>query len=70
MELGKELTNPNILRRVTNPNGLQLPVVRAIEAVGVYVARNTAAQSIPSTSGQQQSYKRGRCSYCPRSTEI
>jgi hypothetical protein len=61
---------PKILQRASNPNGLQLPVVRAIEAAGVYVACNTAAQSTPSTSGQQQSYKRGRCSYCPRSTEL
>jgi hypothetical protein len=51
LELGKEMPNPNILRRVSNPNGLQLPVVRAIEAAGMYVARNTAAQSTPSTSG-------------------
>jgi len=45
LELGKELTNPNILRRASNPNGLQLPVVRAVEAAGVYVARNIAAES-------------------------
>jgi hypothetical protein len=69
LELDKELTNPNILRSASNPNGLQLPVVRAIEAAGVYVARNTAAQSTPSTSGQQQSRKRGRCSYCSNSND-
>jgi len=69
LELGKELTNPNIPRRASNPNGLQLPVVRAIEAAGVYVALNTAAQSTPSTSGHQQSRKSGRCSYCPRSND-
>jgi hypothetical protein len=34
-ELGKELTNPNILRRASNPNGLQFLVVRAIEVAGV-----------------------------------
>ena len=69
LELGKELTNPNILRRASNPNGLQLPVVRATEAAGVYVVPNTAAQSTTSTSGHQQSRKRGRCSYCPRSND-
>ena len=69
LELGKEITNPNILQRASNPNGLQLPVVRAIEAVGVYGARYTAAQRSPSTSGQQQSRRRGRCSYCPRSND-
>jgi hypothetical protein len=67
LEFGKELTNPNILRRASNPNGFPFPVVRATEVAGVYVARNTAAQSTPSTSGQQQSRKRGRCSYCPKS---
>jgi hypothetical protein len=61
---------PNIVRRASNPNGLQLPVVRAIEAAGVYVACNIAAQSTPSTWGQQQSHKRGRFTYCPRSTEL
>jgi hypothetical protein len=48
-ELGKELTNPNILRRASNPNGLQLPVVRAIEPAGVYDACNPVAQSTPLT---------------------
>jgi hypothetical protein len=38
LELDKELTNPNILQRASNPNGLQLPAVRANEAAGVYVA--------------------------------
>jgi hypothetical protein len=69
LELGKEQTNPNILRMASNPNGLQLPVVNAIEAAGVYDARNPAAQSTPSRSGQQQSRKRGRCLYCPRSND-
>jgi hypothetical protein len=44
LELGKELTNP-ILRRAYNPNGLQFPVVRAIQAAGVCNARNPAAQA-------------------------
>jgi hypothetical protein len=69
LELSKELTNPNILQMASNPNGLQLPVVRAIEAAGVYDACNPAAQSTPSTSGQQQSCKRGRCLYCSRSND-
>jgi hypothetical protein len=57
--VGQGTNKPNILRRASNPNGLQLPVVRAIEVAGVYVACNTAAQSTPSTLGQQQSHKRG-----------
>jgi len=54
LELGKELTNPNILRRASNPNCLQLPVFRAIEAAGVYVARNTAAQSNIGAAAEQR----------------
>jgi hypothetical protein len=69
LELGKEMTNPNILRRASKPNGLQLAVFRAIEAQEVYFARNTAALSTPSISGQQQSRNWGRCSICPRSND-
>jgi len=54
LELGKELTNPNILRRASDPNDLQHPVFRAIEAAGVYVARNTAAQSNIGAAAEQR----------------
>ncbi|KAG8238843.1 hypothetical protein J437_LFUL018606 [Ladona fulva] len=67
--LGKELTQPNILRRARNTIGLQLPVLRAIGATGAFVVGKTAEKSIPTTSGQQQSRKRGRCYYCPRKND-
>ncbi|KAG8233499.1 hypothetical protein J437_LFUL011660 [Ladona fulva] len=69
LDLGKELTQPNILRRAKNPIGLQLPVLRAIEATGVFVVGNTAEKSIPTTSGQQQSRKRRRFYNCPRKND-
>ncbi|KAG8237438.1 hypothetical protein J437_LFUL016250 [Ladona fulva] len=56
LDLGKELTQPNILRRPRNPISLQLPVNRAIEAMGVFAMGYTAEKTISTTSGQQQSH--------------
>lgn len=69
LEIGEELTLPNIHRRANNPNGLHLPVVRAIEAVGVNVTGNATAKCASSTSQQHQIRKRGRCAYCPRNID-
>lgn len=51
--LGKEMSKPNI----TTQNDLHLTAVRAIESVRVFVEYNTAVQSKPSTSAQQQSLR-------------
>ena len=69
MELGEKLTKSNILGRACNPYGFQIHIIRAIESMGVFVVRNTEASDISSTSGPNQSRKRGRFSYCPRSND-
>ena len=46
MELGKELTKPNILRRACNPYGFHIHIIRAIKSMGVYVVRNAEASNI------------------------
>lgn len=69
MELGKELTKPNVLRRACNPSGFHIHIVRAIESMGVSVARNTKASNISSTSRQLAKWKRGRCFQCPRNND-
>lgn len=47
------MSKPNI----TTQNDLHLTAVRAIESVRVFVEYNTAVQSKPSTSAQQQSLR-------------
>ena len=69
MELGKELTKSNILRRACNPYGFQIYIIKAIESIGVSIVRNTEASDIFSTSGPNQRRRRERCSYCPRSND-
>ena len=65
MELGKELTKPNILRRACNPIGFTLRVRRAIERMGFSVASNPECSS-SSTRRSNEKRKRGRCFRCSR----
>ena len=52
----------NIATEASNPTVLSRPVVGAIETLGYNVERKINAQNIPSTSGQQKNFRRGRCS--------
>lgn len=69
LELGRELMMPNIVRRASNPVGLQLPIIRAIESVGTSVNRTITSGSTQSTSEERINRKRGRCYYCQRNND-
>ena len=45
MELGKELTKPNIMLKACNPIGFKLHVRRAIESMGFCVTSNSECSS-------------------------
>ena len=65
MELGEELTKPNIMRRACNPISFKLHVRRAIESMGFSVASNPECSSSP-TRRSNEKRKRGRCFRCSR----
>ena len=65
MELGKELTKPNIMRRACNPIGFKLHVRRAIESMGFSVASNPECSS-SSTRWSNEKRKRRRCFRCSK----
>ena len=68
MELGKELTKLNIMRRACNPTGFKLHVRRAIESMGFSVASNPECSS-SSTRRSNEKRKRGKCFRCSRKND-
>ena len=65
MELGKELTKPNIIHRAFNLVDFKLHVRRAIETMGFSVTNNPECSS-SSTRRSNEKRKRGRCFLCFR----